>query len=50
MAASAVDGLEFNVLGLNFGISPSGLKLPMVGRIGSGPVPRAEAPAVTPAE
>ena len=39
VAASAVDGLEFNVLGLNFGISPSGVKLPMVGRVGisSGP-------------
>ena len=35
LAMSAVDGLEFNVLGLNFGISPSGVKLPMVGRIGS---------------
>lgn len=34
-AASGVDGVELNVLGLNFGISPSGLKLPVVGRIGS---------------
>ena len=34
LAVSAVDGLEFNVLGLNFGISPNGLKLPMVGRVG----------------
>ena len=33
LAVSAVDGLEFNVLGLNFGISPNGLKLPMVGRV-----------------
>ena len=39
LAVSAVDGLEFNVLGLNFGISPNGMKLPMVGRVGinSGP-------------
>lgn len=34
LAVSAVDGLEFNVLGLNFGISPNGMKLPMVGRVG----------------
>jgi hypothetical protein len=34
VAVSAVDGLEFNVLGLNFGISPNGLKLPLVGRVG----------------
>jgi hypothetical protein len=34
VAASRVDGLEFNVLGLNFGVSGSGLKLPLVGRIG----------------
>lgn len=35
LAASSVDGLEFNVLGLNFGFSPNGVKLPIVGRIGS---------------
>jgi hypothetical protein len=35
VAASAVDGVEINVLGLNFGVGPRGLKLPMVGRIGS---------------
>ena len=35
VAASGVDGLEINVLGLNFGVAPSGVKLPMVGRIGS---------------
>jgi Protein of unknown function (DUF3750) len=34
VAASRVDGLEINVLGLNFGVSGSGLKLPLVGRIG----------------
>ena len=34
IAASEVDGLELNVLGLNIGLSPSGLKLPMLGRIG----------------
>ena len=51
MAISAVDGLEFNLLGLNFGLSPSGVKLPMVGRIGpampsasEGPRPRAGTP------
>jgi hypothetical protein len=36
VAAGPVDGLEFNVLGLNFGVSSSGVKLPMVGRVGSG--------------
>jgi hypothetical protein len=35
VAASAVDGIEINVLGLNFGVSASGLKLPLVGRIGT---------------
>jgi Protein of unknown function (DUF3750) len=35
LTVSAVDGLEFNVLGLNFGISPNGVKLPLVGRVGS---------------
>jgi hypothetical protein len=39
LAVSAIDGLEFNVLGLNFGVSPSGVKLPMVGRVGSSPEP-----------
>ena len=33
-AASGVDGVEINLLGLNFGVSPNGLKLPMVGIIG----------------
>ena len=39
MAVSAVDGLEFNLLGLNFGVSPNGVKLPIVGRVGSSSVP-----------
>ncbi len=43
-AASGVDGVELNVLGLNFGISPNGLKLPFVGRIGSY-TPEVTAPA-----
>lgn len=34
LSVSPVDGLEFNLLGLNFGVSPLGLKLPFVGRIG----------------
>jgi hypothetical protein len=36
IAASGVEGLEFNVLGLTFGINPFelSLKLPLVGRIG----------------
>ena len=32
--ASSVEGIEVNVLGLAFGIGQSGLKLPLVGRIG----------------
>ena len=34
VAASRIDGFEVNVLGLNFGVSSSGVKLPLVGRIG----------------
>jgi Protein of unknown function (DUF3750) len=37
VAASRVDGFEVNLLTLNFGVSSSGLKLPIIGRIG---VPR----------
>jgi len=37
LAVSPVDGLELNVLGLNFGVSRNGVKLPMVGRIGPAP-------------
>ena len=39
LSVSAVDGVEFNVLGLNFGVSPGGVKLPMVGRLGSSSAP-----------
>jgi hypothetical protein len=35
IAASGVDGLEVNLLGLNFGVGPSGLKLPLLGRLGT---------------
>jgi hypothetical protein len=46
VAASSVDGFELNLLSLNFGVSSSGLKLPIVGRIGTpripGPVPAQE--------
>ena len=34
-AASGIEGIELNLLSLNFGISPTGLKLPLIGRIGS---------------
>jgi hypothetical protein len=34
VAVSAVDGFEINMLGLNFGVGPSGLKLPIVGLVG----------------
>jgi hypothetical protein len=35
MSASRVEGLELNILSLNFGVGPSGLKLPLLGRIGT---------------
>ena len=34
VAAGPVEGFELNLLGLNFGVSGSGVKLPMVGRVG----------------
>jgi hypothetical protein len=33
IAAGPVEGFELNLLGLNFGVSGSGVKLPLVGRI-----------------
>jgi hypothetical protein len=41
VAASRVDGLEVNLLSFNFGISSSGIKLPIVGRIGVPRIPAA---------
>jgi len=37
VAASPVEGVELNLLGLNLGLGPSGLKLPLVGLIGRYP-------------
>jgi hypothetical protein len=34
LTASGVEGLEVNLLGLSFGLGKSGLKLPLIGRIG----------------
>jgi hypothetical protein len=34
-SASGVEGFELNLLSMNFGVGPSGLKLPLIGRIGS---------------
>ena len=34
LTASGVEGLEVNLLGLSLGLGPSGLKLPLVGRLG----------------
>ena len=49
VAASGADGLELNLLGLNFGVSGNGVKLPIVGRIGGfrqrGPAANANAGA-----
>jgi hypothetical protein len=44
VTASRVDGLELNILGLTFGVNASGIKLPIVGRIGAARI--AEAMAV----
>ena len=49
VTASGVEGLELNVLGLNVGVGPGGLKLPFVGRIGPGVVPAAAAQPAPPA-
>lgn len=46
VAASTVDGLEVNLLGLNFGVSPNGVKLPMVGIIGGFAPAEAGVPAL----
>jgi hypothetical protein len=35
MSASGVEGVELNILSLNFGVGPSGVKLPLLGRIGT---------------
>ena len=48
LSASGVEGLELNILSLNFGIGPSGLKLPLIGRIGSPSFPSAVAQPATP--
>jgi len=34
IAVSGVEGLEVNLLGLSFGVGPSGVKLPLLGRLG----------------
>lgn len=49
LAASSVEGLELNVLGLNVGVGPGGVKLPFVGRIGPAVVPVAAAQQASPA-
>ena len=43
VTASTVEGLELNVLGLNVGVGPRGVKLPLVGRIGPAVVPAVSA-------
>jgi hypothetical protein len=48
IAVSAVDGLEVNMLGLNFGIGPGGLKLPIVGLVGTRMRPGTAEPARLP--
>lgn len=47
VAASGVDGIELNILSLNFGVGPSGIKLPLVGRIGAPRINAALAPEVS---
>jgi len=47
-SASGASGFELNLLSLNFGVGPSGLKLPLIGRIGAPRFPAAvAAPAVS---
>jgi hypothetical protein len=48
LSASGVEGLEINLLSLNFGISGSGIKLPLIGRIGGPTFPSAVAQPATP--
>ncbi len=43
VSAGAVEGVELNLLGLNFGVSRSGVKLPLVGRIGTLSFPTVQA-------
>jgi hypothetical protein len=51
VAASGVEGLELNILGLNFGVSGSGVKLPFIGRLGPAFKPAvAENPATAAAQ
>ena len=45
LTASSVEGLEVNVLGLSFGLGRSGLKLPLVGRLGPARAAAPDAPA-----
>jgi hypothetical protein len=59
LSASKIEGVELNLLGLNFGVGRNGVKLPLVGRIGApkfefapvmaAPAVAAPAPAVVPA-
>ena len=50
VAASSVEGFELNLLGLNFGLGPHGLRLPFVGTLGparsfaAAPAPAAQQP------
>ena len=48
LAASGVEGIELNILSLNFGISGSGLKLPLISRIGAPSFSSAVAEPATP--
>ena len=41
VAASGVEGIELNLLGLSFGVGPSGIKLPIVGWLGGPRLPAA---------
>ena len=48
VAASGVEGIELNLLGLSFGVGPSGIKLPIVGRFGGPRLPSAVAAQAAP--
>jgi hypothetical protein len=48
LSASGIEGIELNILSLNFGVSGSGVKLPLIGRIGSPSFSGAVAEPATP--
>ena len=48
ITVSGVEGFEINMMGLNFGIGPGGVKLPIVGLIGGRTEPKPSTETVPP--